>query len=132
MLAVPFEDEGEAFDFDDSGDDIPEADRLPPAPPAPLEPNTEAQSQDSIVVGHPEGHLSRLDPPVPSATVGAAPSTVATARSPTGGITAEREGTSAAEGSGYMETDLLPPPPPPLHDDVEANPGKTGLCPKKY
>ncbi|XP_076017780.1 rho guanine nucleotide exchange factor 10 isoform X2 [Genypterus blacodes] len=122
MLAGPFadEDEGEAFDFDDSGDDIPEADRLLPAPPASLELNTEAQSQDSIASGHPE------DPPVPSAAVGAAPSTVATARSPTGGITAEREGTSAAEGSGDMETDLLPPPPPPIQDDSETNPGKTG------
>ncbi|XP_076155677.1 rho guanine nucleotide exchange factor 10 isoform X1 [Alosa pseudoharengus] len=34
-MALDDEDEGEQFDFDDSGDDIPEADRPPPAPPAP-------------------------------------------------------------------------------------------------
>ncbi|XP_031436615.1 rho guanine nucleotide exchange factor 10 isoform X2 [Clupea harengus] len=34
-MAFNDEDEGERFEFDDSGDDIPEADRPPPAPPAP-------------------------------------------------------------------------------------------------
>ncbi|XP_062378874.1 rho guanine nucleotide exchange factor 10 isoform X2 [Sardina pilchardus] len=34
-MALDDEDEGEQFDFEDSGDDIPEADRPPPAPPAP-------------------------------------------------------------------------------------------------
>uniref|UniRef100_A0A3B4UAR6 Rho guanine nucleotide exchange factor 10 n=1 Tax=Seriola dumerili TaxID=41447 RepID=A0A3B4UAR6_SERDU len=41
--------EGEAFDFDDSGDDVPEADRSPPVPPAPPAPSSKDQSQDSLV-----------------------------------------------------------------------------------
>lgn len=125
------EDEGEAFDFDDSGDDIPEADRPPPAPPAPLAPSNKDQSQDTMVASQPERHLPSLDPPAPSITSDAAPSsedtTVATSRSSTaGGATAEGEGTSVAEGTDDTETDLPPPPPPPLDDDAETDPGRTG------
>uniref|UniRef100_A0A3P8TTE3 Rho guanine nucleotide exchange factor 10 n=1 Tax=Amphiprion percula TaxID=161767 RepID=A0A3P8TTE3_AMPPE len=49
--SVPFadEDEGEAFDFDDSGDDIPAADCPPPAPPAPLAPISKDHSQNNSV-----------------------------------------------------------------------------------
>uniref|UniRef100_UPI0037E94468 rho guanine nucleotide exchange factor 10 isoform X2 n=1 Tax=Semicossyphus pulcher TaxID=241346 RepID=UPI0037E94468 len=130
MLAdsVPFadEDEGEAFDFDDSGDDIPEADRLPPAPPPPPAPSSNDQSQDNMVSSQPEGHLPSPDPPAPSSTSDTAPSsadaTAATSRSTTAG----GEGTSAAEGTDDMETDLPPPPPPPLNDDAEADSGRTG------
>ncbi|XP_033498047.1 rho guanine nucleotide exchange factor 10 isoform X2 [Epinephelus lanceolatus] len=125
------EDEGEAFDFDDSGDDIPEADRPPPAPPAPLAPSNKDQSQDTMVASQPERHLPSLDPPAPSITSDAAPSsedtTVTTSRSSTaGGATAEGEGTSVAEGTDDTETDLPPPPPPPLDDDAETDPGRTG------
>lgn len=125
------EDEGEAFDFDDSGDDIPEADRPLPAPPAPLAPSSKDQSQDTTVASQPEGHLPSLNPPAPSITSDAAPSsedtTVATSRSSTaGGATAEGEGTSVAEGTDDTETDLPPPPPPPLDDDAETDPGRTG------
>lgn len=132
MLAdsVPFadEDEGEAFDFDDSGDDIPEADRPCPAPPAPPAPSSEDQSQDNLVASHPE------DPSAPSLTPDTAPSsadtTVATSRAFTAdGATAEGEGTSAAEGTDDTETDL-PPPPPPLNYDAETDPARTGLWPK--
>ncbi|GAA6213775.1 rho guanine nucleotide exchange factor 10 [Lates japonicus] len=128
MLAdsVPFadEDEGEAFDFDDSGDDVPEADRPPPAPPAPPAPSSEDQSQDNLVASHSE------DPSAPSLTPDAAPSsadtTVATSRASTAdGATAEGEGTSAAEGTDDTETDL-PPPPPPLNYDSETDPARTG------
>ncbi|XP_040917129.1 rho guanine nucleotide exchange factor 10 isoform X3 [Toxotes jaculatrix] len=136
MLAdsVPFadEDEGEAFDFDDSGDDVPEADRLPPAPPAPPAPISKDQSQDNLVATHPEGHLPIPDPPAPSTTSSTAPSsgdtTVATGRSSTaGGATTEGgEGTCAAVGTDDTETDLPPPPPPPLNDDAETDPGRTG------
>ncbi|XP_054469736.1 rho guanine nucleotide exchange factor 10 isoform X2 [Anoplopoma fimbria] len=127
----PDEDEGESFDFDDSADDIPEADRLPPAPPALPAPSSKDQGQDKIVVSHPEGHHTSPDPPAPSTTSNSAPSsadtTVATSRSSTaGGETAEGEGTSAAEGTDDMETDLPPPPPPPLDEDAETDPGKTG------
>ncbi|KAL7380133.1 hypothetical protein ABVT39_012432 [Epinephelus coioides] len=123
------EDEGEAFDFDDSGDDIPEADRPPPAPPAPLAPSSKDQSQDTTVASQPERHLPSLDPPAPSITSDAAPSsedtTVATSRSSAAGG-AEGEGTSVAEGTDDTETDLPPPPPPPLDDDAETDPGRTG------
>lgn len=124
------EDEGEAFEFDDSGDDIPEA--APPAPPAP---STEDPSQDNTVSGHPEGHFPNLAPPAPSTTSDTAPSsaetTVATSRSSTAGeTTAERDGTSAAEGKDDKETDLSPLPPPPLDDDMETDPGRTGWQPK--
>ncbi|XP_059209599.1 rho guanine nucleotide exchange factor 10 isoform X2 [Centropristis striata] len=131
--AVPFpdEDEGEAFDFDDSGDDIPEADRPPPAPPAPLAPSIKDQSQDSTVASNPESHAPIQDPPAPSITSDKAPSstdlTAATSRlSTAGGATAEGQGTSAAEGTVDMETDLPPPPPPPLDEDAETDPGRTG------
>lgn len=129
------EDDGEAFDFDDSGDDIPEADRPPPAPPAPLPPSSKDQSQDTTVASQPEGHLPSPDPPAPSITSDTAPSsadtTVATSSSSTaGGATAEGVGTSAAEGTDDMETDLPPPPPTPLDDDAEIDPGRTGLQPK--
>ncbi|XP_070835989.1 rho guanine nucleotide exchange factor 10 isoform X2 [Chaetodon trifascialis] len=126
MLAdsVPFadEDEGEAFDFDDSGDDIPEADRPPPAPPAPLAPSSADQSEDKVVASPPDAHLPSPDPPAPSTTSDTAPAsaTVATSRSSTAG----GEGASAAEGTDDKETDL--PPPPPLDDDAETDPGRAG------
>lgn len=40
------EEEGEAFEFDDSGDDVPEADRLPPAPPVFIAPSGEDHSEE--------------------------------------------------------------------------------------
>ncbi|XP_062295885.1 rho guanine nucleotide exchange factor 10 [Scomber scombrus] len=130
-VAFADEDEGEAFDFDDSGDDIPEADRPPPAPPTPLASGSKDQSQNNNVPSHPEGHLPSPDPPAPSTTSNTAPSsvdtTVATSRSSTaGGATAEGEETSAAEGSDDKETDLLPPPPLPLDEDAETDPERTG------
>ncbi|XP_044021639.1 rho guanine nucleotide exchange factor 10 isoform X2 [Siniperca chuatsi] len=135
MLAenVPFadEDEGEAFDFDDSGDDIPEADRPPPATPAPHAPSSKDQGQDKMLASHPEGPLPSPDPPAPSTTSDIAPSsadtTVATSRSSTAGrATAEGEVTSAAEGTDDKETDLPLPPPPPLDDNSETDPGREG------
>lgn len=129
-VAFADEDEGEAFDFDDSGDDIPEADRPPPAPP--VSSGGKDQSQNN---SHPEGQLPSPDPPAPSTTSDTVPSsadtTVATSRSSTaGGATAEGEGTSAAEGSDDKETDFLPPPPPLPPLDEETDPGRTGLQPK--
>ncbi|XP_033978065.1 rho guanine nucleotide exchange factor 10 isoform X3 [Trematomus bernacchii] len=126
------EEEGEAFDFDDSGDDVPEADRPPPPPPAPLPPSSTDQNQDMTVVSPPEGHLPSPDPPAPSITPHTAPSSaeepVAASASSTagGGAAAGGEWTSAAEGADDMETDLPPPPPPPLDDEAETDPGRTG------
>ncbi|TNN82999.1 Rho guanine nucleotide exchange factor 10 [Liparis tanakae] len=130
MLAdsVPLtdEDEGETFDFDDSGDDIPEADRLPPATPTPLATSTNHQGQNQTVVSQPELHLTSPDPPAPSATSHTAPSSadtaVASSKSSTvGGATAEE-----GEGTDNTGTDLPPLPPPPLVDDAETDPGRTG------
>ncbi|XP_040055874.2 rho guanine nucleotide exchange factor 10 isoform X2 [Gasterosteus aculeatus] len=112
------EDEGEAFDFDDSGDDnVPEADCPPPAPPAPLAAGSADGGRD---VRPPEGRLASPAPPAPPSTADAAPSaadaTAATSRSTAAG----GDGTS-----GDTETDL--PPPPPLDEDgAEADPGGTG------
>ncbi|XP_038585833.1 rho guanine nucleotide exchange factor 10 isoform X2 [Micropterus salmoides] len=124
--------EGEAFDFEDSGDDIPEADRPPAAPPAPLAPSSKDQSQDKMVASHSKGPLPCPDPPALSTISDTAPSSadtaVATSRSSTaGGATTEGEGTSAAEGTDDRETDLPPPPPPRLEDDeTVTDPGETG------
>uniref|UniRef100_A0A7N6B3U6 DH domain-containing protein n=1 Tax=Anabas testudineus TaxID=64144 RepID=A0A7N6B3U6_ANATE len=129
------EDEGEAFDFDDSCDDVPEADRPPPAPPAHLAPSSKDQSQDNTVVSHPTGHLTCLEPPVPSSAPDTAPpsanKTVPTSITSTSdGATAEEEETSTLGGNEDTEADLPPPPsPPPLHDNTETNPGSTGLQP---
>lgn len=132
--SVPFadEDEGEAFDFDDSGDDIPEADRLPPAPPAPLSSSSRDQCQDKMVAAHPEGNIPIPSPPTPSDIAPSSADTeVATSRSSTaGGAAAEGEWTSAVEGTDDKETDL-PPPPPPVDEDTETDPGRTGLQPKR-
>lgn len=118
------EDEGEAFDFDDSGDDIPEADRLPPAP----------QNQDKIMASNPEGHLSCPDPPAlsnASNTPSSADTTIATSRSSTaGGSTTGADVTSAVEGTDDKEADLPLPPPPPLDDYAETDPGRAGLQPR--
>lgn len=122
---VPFadEEEGEAFDFDDSGDDIPQADCPPPAPADFLTSNCKDQSQDNAL-----GHSSILDPPKPSSTSNTDESSAVTVNrsSSAGGSTAE--GTSAAEGADDREIDLPPPPPLPLplDDDTETDSGTTG------
>uniref|UniRef100_A0A8C8LPT3 Rho guanine nucleotide exchange factor 10 n=1 Tax=Oncorhynchus tshawytscha TaxID=74940 RepID=A0A8C8LPT3_ONCTS len=68
---VPYadEEEGEQFEFDDSGDEVPEADRLPPAPLAPdygaqangVAPHPEPEGADPE--HHLEGQPSNPDPP---------------------------------------------------------------------
>ncbi|KAM9841978.1 rho guanine nucleotide exchange factor 10 [Aulostomus maculatus] len=121
--SVPFvdEDEGEAFDFDDSGDDIPEADRPPPAPPSPLVPSS--KDQDIPVSSQPEGHSSDPAPAAPSTISAPLSANTNTNRSsPAGEATTEGDRTSAAERTDDKETDLLPPPPPPLEGDS----GRTG------
>ncbi|XP_047467973.1 rho guanine nucleotide exchange factor 10 isoform X2 [Mugil cephalus] len=126
-------DEGEAFEFDDSGDDILEADCPLPAPPSPLAPSGEDQSQDDPVASYPEGLLPVPDSAAPSSKSDAAPlpadGTVATSRSTSaGGATAKAEETSAVEEPDDREADLPPPPPPPppLDDGTETDPGTTG------
>ncbi|XP_074548337.1 rho guanine nucleotide exchange factor 10 isoform X2 [Halichoeres trimaculatus] len=131
--SVPFadEDEGEAFEFDDSSDDIPKADCLPPAPPPPLAPSNKEKSQENMVASQPEGHIPSPDLQAPSSIPDTAPSSLntfdTTGKSSTAvGTTEEGERTSAAEGTDNIETDLPLPPPPPLIDDEETDPGRTG------
>nr|XP_040055874.1 rho guanine nucleotide exchange factor 10 isoform X2 [Gasterosteus aculeatus aculeatus] len=112
------EDEGEAFDFDDSGDDnVPEADCPPPAPPAPLAAGSADGGRD---VRPPEGRLASPAPPAPPSPADAAPSAADTTAATSRSTAAGGDGTS-----GDTETDL--PPPPPLDEDgAEADPGGTG------
>lgn len=83
MLAddVPFadEEEGEAFEFEDSGDETPEADRPPPAPPAP---DYTDQGQFNGVAPHPEGQPPNPDPPAPDIPAATPPAQSAEAASP--------------------------------------------------
>ncbi|XP_029972850.1 rho guanine nucleotide exchange factor 10 isoform X2 [Salarias fasciatus] len=122
------EDEGEAFDFDDSADDILPAAIPPPAPPSPPAAPMEDQSQDGAVAGHTESRVPTSDPRAPASTSSAAPSSVDAAvsmsiPSTADGAAAEAKETSVPEGADDRETDLpspLPPPPPPLDDDTES------------
>ncbi|XP_046874447.1 rho guanine nucleotide exchange factor 10 isoform X1 [Hypomesus transpacificus] len=116
MLAedVPFadEDDGEAFEFDDSGDDAPEADRPPPAPPAP---DYAAESQLNGMAPQPEGPSSDADPPVPAVPTAdpVAPSAeAATPVAPDAASTAvaEEAVSVAVTGTHDIDTDLPPPP----------------------
>ncbi|CAB1335040.1 unnamed protein product, partial [Coregonus sp. 'balchen'] len=116
----PPEKEGEQFEFDDSGDEVPEADRPPPAPPAP---DYGAQAQVNGVAPHPE--LEGADPePHPegqpsnpdtiTATVAASlPVPVAMATTDTSAVaTAEGGKASAVPVPADTDSDLPPPPPP--------------------
>lgn len=122
------EDEGEAFDFDDSGDDVPQA---PPAPEVLID---EDQSKHGSAASHPEGYPSILEPPAPfsntTAAAAAAADPTATTSKPCspGGATTEAEWTSVPEGSNDREADLPPPPtpPPPLGYDLQTDPKSTG------
>lgn len=129
------EDEGEAFEFDDSDNDIPQADSTPLAPPALPAPSSKDQSQDNMVTGHLEGPLPSPDPPAPSTTCDAALSPADAAltisrSSAAVGAAAEGEGTSAAEWIGDNRTDFPPPPPPPFDANAETDPRQTGSLPK--
>uniref|UniRef100_A0AAV2JFL4 Rho guanine nucleotide exchange factor 10 n=1 Tax=Knipowitschia caucasica TaxID=637954 RepID=A0AAV2JFL4_KNICA len=81
------EEEGEAFEFDDSGDDVPEADRFPPAPPVFIAPSAEDHSEED------------LPPPV---ATGSAPS--------------PEEALSSRPSVPTEQTEADLPPPPPLRD----------------
>ncbi|XP_068607758.1 rho guanine nucleotide exchange factor 10 [Brachionichthys hirsutus] len=118
-VAFADEDEGEAFDFDDTDDDVPEADRPPPAPPSPLTPSSKDQRHGALASSHPEGHLHNPQAlaAASSTTPSSADATVAISRSSN---TSGAE-TSGAEGADDKETDL-PPPPAPVVDDA----GQTG------
>uniref|UniRef100_A0A3Q0SCW4 Rho guanine nucleotide exchange factor 10 n=1 Tax=Amphilophus citrinellus TaxID=61819 RepID=A0A3Q0SCW4_AMPCI len=59
------EDEGEPFDFDDSGDDIPEAACPPPALVTPLAPVSRDQSTDFQSVSISDAHPPQIDPSSP-------------------------------------------------------------------
>ncbi|KAK2891624.1 rho guanine nucleotide exchange factor 10 isoform X1 [Channa argus] len=131
MLADSFhfedEDEGETFDFNDSCEDVPEADCPLPAPPAHLAPSNQDQSKDNMVASHPNGQFSCLDPQAPFSTPDT-PSSSANNTVPTNEtFTAEGNRTSVL-GTDDKEAHLSPPPSPPtsLIDNTETNPEKTG------
>uniref|UniRef100_A0A1A8FY56 Rho guanine nucleotide exchange factor 10 n=2 Tax=Nothobranchius korthausae TaxID=1143690 RepID=A0A1A8FY56_9TELE len=104
------EDEGEAFEFDDSGDEF-------PAPPL----TTEDQQQECSVSSH-----SVPDTPAPpsSADPPAAPNASSSSSS---AAAVAAEGTSAPEGANDREMDLPPPPSPPpaLGYDTHTDPRTT-------
>ncbi|XP_010877465.2 rho guanine nucleotide exchange factor 10 isoform X2 [Esox lucius] len=105
MLAdeVPYadEEEGEQFEFDDSGDETPEATQPAPAPPAP---DYGVQAQVNGVSPHLEGKASNSDPPA-AATQGAA------------AVPADTTDTAA------LASDRDLPPPPPPQNSAPAGPG---------
>nr|XP_020470142.1 rho guanine nucleotide exchange factor 10 isoform X3 [Monopterus albus] len=120
------EDKGEVFDFDDGGDDVPEANHPLTAPPAPLFPSCMVQSQENLVATtYPLGHLPSPDPPAPSSP-SSANTAVAASRSVAADGAAKGEWASAAQGNFDTEADLPPPPPPPLPLNTEADPRNTG------
>nr|XP_057946844.1 rho guanine nucleotide exchange factor 10 isoform X1 [Doryrhamphus excisus] len=108
------EDEGEAFDFDDSGDDIPEVDRPPPTS------SMKEQCQVDHMCHQAEGDQPSLAPQTPCSVPDTAPSAQVLTASE---ATPEADGITTAE-----ETDDkidLPLPPPP-DDVVETDSGRTG------
>ncbi|XP_055017158.1 rho guanine nucleotide exchange factor 10, partial [Boleophthalmus pectinirostris] len=105
-----YEEEGEAFEFDDSGDDVPEADRLPPpAPPVFIAPSAEDHSEED------------LPPPITTETAPSPEeSTISNSQClSTGGEVLAGEHTSVVEDK---DADLPLPPPP---EDTERNEEKT-------
>ncbi|XP_029349494.1 rho guanine nucleotide exchange factor 10 isoform X3 [Echeneis naucrates] len=121
------DDEGQAFDFDDSGDDVPEADHPPPGPTSLTAPSSKDQRQDSLVASHHEGNLPNPETPVQNPPSGAsADTTFVTNGASTADGTTPAEGMTTAEGTDDRETDLPLPPPPPLNDDTEKDSGRTG------
>ncbi|XP_014065815.2 rho guanine nucleotide exchange factor 10 isoform X1 [Salmo salar] len=126
---VPYadEEEGEQFEFDDSGDEVPEADRPPPAPLAPdygaqansVAPHPEPEGADPEP--HLEGQPSNPDPPTATATVDTTTATVA-ASVPATVTTTDTAAVAAAEGEKASavpvpaDTDSDLPPPPSSED----------------
>ncbi|KAK2826247.1 hypothetical protein Q5P01_020461 [Channa striata] len=123
------EDEGQTFEFSDSCDDIPEADRPPPAPQATLAPSNKDQSKDTMVASHPNVQFSCLDPQAPSSTSDTPSSLANNTVSTSPGSTADENGTSALEGTDDTEAHLPPPPPSPPtspNDNTETNAERAG------
>ena len=100
------DDEGEAFEFEDSGDEVTGADLPPPAPEASGAP-APAPSDIAAAAGRVQGPA---EPPPASATEEAPPVTARTA--------------SIAKEALGEDGDLPLPPPPPPPGDV----GRTGWC----
>lgn len=131
-MALDDEDEGEQFDFDDSGDDVPEADRPPPAPPAPdyteqgtlggecppppedvaplpaqPHPNPTAEASQGPTMTTTTTDAAFPPPPPPEESC-EAPSSVTTNPATPASTSAASEAPSNAPAP---ETDLPPPPP---------------------
>lgn len=152
MLAdeVPYadEEEGEQFEFDDSGDEFPEADRPPHGPPAP---DYGGKAQINGVVPHPQQggpdpQPSNLEPTAAAAdtapvaaeppvsvamattdTVASAPEApVAMATTETTAPVAAAEGDKTSSVPADADSDLPPPPPPEDSTPVGTSSFNTG------
>ncbi|XP_063039605.1 rho guanine nucleotide exchange factor 10 isoform X2 [Engraulis encrasicolus] len=110
-MALEDEEEGEQFDFDDSGDDIPEADRPPPAPPAP----------DYTGQGMPGGECP---PPPPRAAAATNPAPAPAPAQPHPNPNPNPEACSAPSTTTTDSTTTDPdpdpgfPPPPPEEEET--------------
>ncbi|KAL2099214.1 hypothetical protein ACEWY4_005694 [Coilia grayii] len=122
-MALEDEDEGEQFDFDDSGDDIPEADRPPPAPPAP------DYTEQGMLGGEcpPPPGAAEPDPaqphPNPSPEAGPAPTTTDTTSTDPGFPPPPPE--ESCEGPSTVTTNPTPAPtpaPPPAASEAALPP----------
>ncbi|XP_077394922.1 rho guanine nucleotide exchange factor 10 isoform X2 [Festucalex cinctus] len=110
------EDEGEAFDFDDSGSDIPEADRPPPKA------SNEHQSRTSDPVCHSaESDIHSLAPKISSILPDVPPSAESSGYA---FLTADEAEAGVPFAADEKELDLPPPPPP--EDVLETDASATG------
>ncbi|XP_019725815.1 rho guanine nucleotide exchange factor 10 [Hippocampus comes] len=100
------EDEGEAFDFDDSGDDILEVDRPPPKP------SNKDQSCSDLVCHPAEGVSPSLAPHIHSTLPDTPPSAESSECRFLTAVEAAADVPSAAEGTEENQLDLPLPPPP--------------------
>lgn len=114
------EDEGEAFDFDDSGDDILEVDRPPPKT------SNKDQSCSDLVCHPAEGDSPSLAPHIHSTLPDTPPSAESSECRFLTSVEAAADVSSAPEGTEENQLDLPLPPPP--EDVLETDAKRTGLC----
>ncbi|XP_061551601.1 rho guanine nucleotide exchange factor 10 isoform X1 [Phycodurus eques] len=110
------EDEGEPFDFDDSGDDIPEADRPPPNP------SNKDLSHSDLACHLAEVDVSSRAPQISSILPDAPLSPELSGCRFLIAVEAAAEVQSAAEGTDKIDRDLPLPPPP--EDVIETDAGR--------
>ncbi|KAI1895821.1 hypothetical protein AGOR_G00110710 [Albula goreensis] len=111
------EDEGERFEFDDSGDEVPEADRPPPAPPS-LENGAQSDTKDKTQAQNGNAEPSEgLAPIPPNRTEPPRTSSETVGDVPVPDETTTGSSTNAAPAE--PELDLPPPPPEELNSSLD-------------